>query len=336
MKAVPSALKLYDVTLRDGNHALRHQLESRFVQDYCSLAGHTPSWGVEVGHGNGLGGSSFLVGQSLESDVSLLESAGKTLDGVNLGVHSIPGFSTIERDLKPAVDLGVSVFRIASHVTEATVCEKQLEFVASQGLTAHGVLMMSHMVRPEELLAQAKQLVDFGASAVIIMDSAGHYRPAAVDSRIALLRDELDVELGFHAHNNLGLAVANAISAIGSGATIIDVATLGLGAGAGNAPYELLAIALSMDEARPDDFDAIMALGELVTAVYGKFLPRITPSSVRSGLLGVFSGYAPQVTAISERTGVPAKDIWFEAGKRKLVAGQESLLEEIAHDLGNL
>jgi 4-hydroxy 2-oxovalerate aldolase len=306
------------------------------VQEYCSLAAQSDSWGIEVGHGNGLGGSSFLVGQSLESDVSLLGAARGNLDMIHLGVHSIPGFSTIERDLKPAVDLGVNIFRIASHVTEATVCEKQLEFVASQGLAAHGVLMMSHMVGPEELLAQARRLVDFGASAVIIMDSAGHYRPADVDDRISLLRSALDVELGFHAHNNLGLAVSNAISAIGAGATIIDVATLGLGAGAGNAPYELVAIALSMDVAQPDSLDAILALGELVTGAYGKFLPRISPSSVRSGLLGVFSGYAPQVNAISERTGVPAKDIWFEAAKRKLVAGQESLLEEIAHDLGNL
>lgn len=329
-------VKLYDVTLRDGNHALRHRLETAFVRAYCALAAGSPSWSIEVGHGNGLGGSSFLVGESLETDAELLRGARSNLQDIQLSVHSIPGFSTIERDLKPAFQLGVDLFRIASHVTEASVCEKQIEFVSNLGASAHGVLMMSHMVDIDELLTQAKKLVEFGASAVIIMDSAGTYRPAEVYDRIAVLRDALRVEIGFHAHNNLGLAVSNALSAVTAGATIIDVASLGLGAGAGNAQYELVAVALGLEKSSPEQFDAVLALGELVISSYSQFLPRISPSSVRSGLLGVFSGYAPQVSAISDRTGVPAKEIWLEAAKRKLVAGQESFLEEIAQDLSNL
>ena len=329
-------IKFYDVTLRDGNHALRHQLESSFVQAYSSLAAGSPSWSIEVGHGNGLGGSSFLVGESLQTDTELLQAARPNLQGIQLSVHSIPGFSTIERDLKPAFELGVDLFRIASHVTEASVCEKQIEFVSSLGAVVHGVLMMSHMVDIEELVSQGRKLVEYGASAVIIMDSAGTYRPEDVRDRVSALREELAVEVGFHAHNNLGLAVSNALSAVTAGASIIDVATLGLGAGAGNAPYELLAVALGLEKSSPEQFDAVLSLGELVTSSYHQFLPRISPSSVRSGLLGVFSGYAPQVSAISERTGLPAKEIWLEASRRKLVAGQESLLEEIAQDLSNL
>ena len=45
------------------------------------------------------------------------------LEKSKLGIHVIPGFSTIERDLKPAIDYGVDVFRIASHCTEADITE---------------------------------------------------------------------------------------------------------------------------------------------------------------------------------------------------------------------
>lgn len=330
------SLTFHDVTLRDGNHALRHQLTSSFVESYCDLSAKSPTAVIEVGHGNGLGGSSFLVGESLETDGQLLSAATNRLSHIRLGVHSIPGFSTVDRDLKPALEIGVSVFRIASHVTEATICEKQIEFISATDRYAHGVLMMSHMVSPEELLAQARKLVSYGASAVVVMDSAGAYRPRQVHERISLLRDNLEVELGFHAHNNLGLAVNNAVAAIEAGATIIDVATLGLGAGAGNAAYELLAVSLGMDEADPENFESLLSLGQLVSRFHDAHLPRISPSSIRSGLLGVFSGYAPQVAEIANRTGLDAKEIWREAARRKLVAGQESLLEEIAQDLSNL
>ena len=107
-------IHLYDVTLRDGNHALRHTLSSKFVADYCQLADNSDVWAVEVGHGNGLGASSFLVGKSSETDTELLATARSNLNRTKLAVHAIPGFATIKRDLVPALASGVDIFRIAN------------------------------------------------------------------------------------------------------------------------------------------------------------------------------------------------------------------------------
>jgi 4-hydroxy 2-oxovalerate aldolase len=69
---------------------------------------------------------------------------------------------------------------------------------------------------------------------------------------------------------------------------------------------------------------------------YTDKLPRPTSSSTQSGLAGVFSGYAPQVIAISEELGMDTNTLWKEMANRKLVAGQESMIREIAQDLMNL
>lgn len=327
---------LYDVTMRDGNHALRHSLSPQFAARYAKLADKSAAWAVEIGHGNGIGASSFLVGESAYSDAELLEAARSNLSRAKLAVHVIPGFATVERDVKPAIAAGVDVFRLAAHITEADVCEKHAEFLVGQGKYVQGVLMMSHMADIPTLLGQAKLFEQYGAKALIIMDSAGYFRPADVFERISALVTELGLDIGFHAHNNLGFGVSNALAAVEAGAQFIDGSSMGLGAGAGNAQLELLAANLGISETAPEAFDSHLAMASLVESEYPEYLPRVSPSSIQSGLAGVFSGYAPQVRQLATEFGVPAGDLWSEIGKRKLVAGQESMLREIAYDLMNL
>lgn len=328
--------KLYDVTLRDGNHALRHDLSTKFVGDYCANADSSGVWAVEVGHGNGLGASSHLVGKSTESDHDLLEAARSNLKSTKLAVHSIPGFATINRDIKPAISIGVDLFRVATHVTEADVSQKHIEYLANHEIEVHGVLMMSHMIDLSGLIKQVSLMRQYGAKAVILMDSAGFFIPADVTERISALRETIDIEVGFHAHNNLGLAVGNALAAINNGATVIDGASMGLGAGAGNAQLENIVAAGNREDTIESDIYKFLQMSKLVEDAYPNNLPRTTSSSTQSGLAGVFSGYAPQVRAISEELGLDSNSLWREMANRKLVAGQESMIREIAQDLMNL
>jgi 4-hydroxy 2-oxovalerate aldolase len=330
--------EIYDVTLRDGNHALRHQLKSEFVVEYCKVADKSGIWAVEVGHGNGLGASSYLVGKSFESDFNLLTAARGALTNSKLAVHTIPGFATIKRDLIPAIECGVDVFRVATHVTEASTAEKHIEFLANKGVIVHGVLMMSHMNTIYGLISQAELMHKYGASGIILMDSAGHFVPKDVQERVDALKNALPVEVGFHAHNNLGVAVSNALEAQLAGARIIDGASMGLGAGAGNAQLENI-IAVSNREdvvLGVANLDTFLEMSLLVENSYPSNLPRTSSSSTQSGTAGVFSGYAPQVKLLAEELGIEVGLLWGEMAKRKLVAGQESMIREIAQDLMNL
>ena len=329
-------LHLYDVTLRDGNHALRHTLSSKFVADYCQLADNSDVWAVEVGHGNGLGASSFLVGKSSEKDAELLTTARSHLNRTKLAVHAIPGFATIKRDLVPALACGVDIFRIATHSTEATTAQKHIEFLRNKGVIVHGVLMMSHMNDISGLIYQSRLMQSYGATAIILMDSAGYFVPNDVHERVDAIKNALEIEVGFHAHNNLGVAISNAAEAIQSGASIIDGASMGLGAGAGNAQLENIVSTGIRNKSINSDITKFLEMSQKVENEFLDKLPSVTSSSIQSGMAGVFSGYAPQVKLISDELGINSNNLWEEISKRKLVAGQESMVREIAQDLMNL
>ena len=65
-----------DPTLRDGNHAVSHQLSVDQNKKYCKAADVAGVPIVEVGHGNGLGASSMQVGLAKVDDN---ESCSKTV-----------------------------------------------------------------------------------------------------------------------------------------------------------------------------------------------------------------------------------------------------------------
>lgn len=323
-----------DPTLRDGNHAVGHQLSAEHIAAYCKAADAAGVTIVEVGHGNGLGASSLQLGESKTPDHIALATARQNLVKSKLGIHVIPGFATIERDLKPALKLGVDVVRVASHCSEADICERHISYARSQGVGVWGCLMMSHMISPALLLEQARKMESYGAEGVVFMDSSGHYLPEDVRQRVETLVNGLSIAVGFHAHNNLGLAIANSVAAADAGATLLDGCARGFGAGAGNAQLEvLIAVLERLGYATGVDLYKILDAADLAEELLIKEIPSIKSVSVVSGMAGVFSGFMKPVSRIAKEFDVDPRDIFFELGRRKIVAGQEDFILEVAKEL---
>jgi 4-hydroxy 2-oxovalerate aldolase len=320
-----------DPTLRDGNHAVRHQLRKNDFASYCKAADSAGVPIVEVGHGNGLGASSMLVGECSLSDEVILSTARENLKHSKLAIHAIPGFCTIERHMAMALDLGVDVFRIAAHCTEADITDRHIAFARKHGKEVYGVLMMSHMASPDQLADEAFKMQGYGAEGVIIMDSSGHYLPLDVSERIGALVEMLSIPVGFHAHNNLGMGIANSVSAVQAGATIIDGSARGFGAGSGNAQLEVLVAVLEkMGYETGIDLYKMLDAADIAEKEIMPSLPYISSTSIVSGLSGVFSGFIKEVHRVSAEQGVDARDIFVQLGRRNAVAGQESLILEVA------
>lgn len=323
-----------DPTLRDGNHAVSHTLTAMQIAAYARAAEAAQIPIVEVGHGNGLGASSLQVGLAATDDEEMLRTAREHLRHSKLGVHVIPGFATIRKDIARAIDLGVDVFRIASHCTEADTTKQHIEYLRRQDKETYGVLMMTHMASREELRQECLKMQSYGAQAVILMDSAGAYVPDEVTERIGDLKEHLQISIGFHAHNNLGLAMANSVAAAQAGATILDGTARGFGAGAGNAQLEVLVAVLErLGYATGVDLYKVLDASDLAEQVVMPYAPTIKPMSIVSGLAGVFSGFVKHVERIAGEYRVDPRDVLFELGRRKTVAGQEDFILQVAMKL---
>jgi 4-hydroxy 2-oxovalerate aldolase len=322
-----------DSSLRDGNHSVKHTISLDSIQRYCQFVEKAGIPIVEVGHGNGLAASSLLIGKSPSTDKEMLTTAKKYLKNSKLGVHTIPGLSTVD-DAKAAIDYGVDVFRVATHCTEATLSKSHIEYLASTGKEVYGVLMMSALITADELVEQAKIMESYGAQAIIIMDSTGTYLPSDVEERISKLRAYTNIKVGFHAHNNLGCAVANSLTAVNAGATMIDACIRSFGAGAGNAPLELILPVFEKSGYITDiSFEEVIKEADRVMDYLVPEAPITTPINILTGLTRLFSGFEKPIIKASKLYGVEYSSLIFELGNRKLVAGQEDLILEVAQKL---
>lgn len=327
-------IMLFDSTLRDGSHAVKHQISKESIEDYCQAMDGTGMHTVIVGHGNGLGASSLQVGLALLDERTMLQTARENLEQTRLGAYMIPGFGTIKDNLEPAIADGVEVFEIGCHCTEADTTRQHIEYLRELGKETYGVLMMTHMASPERLLEECQKMQSYGALGVILMDSAGAFTPEMVKRVISTLYDGLNIHVGFHPHNNMGIAVANAYTAIQEGATIIDGTLRGFGAGAGNCQLEDLVALLEKSGIKTGiDFYRMLDASEQVMPKMMEKEMGQDPISIVSGQAGVFSAFKVHVLKAAKEFDVDPRDILVELGRRKAVGGQEDMIVEVAEML---
>jgi 4-hydroxy-2-oxovalerate aldolase len=312
---------------------VRHQFT---VEQVVSIASALDAAGVamvEVSHGDGLGGSSLQYGLSHTHELELIRAARAVLSRAKLTVLLLPGIGT-RGDLKAAHDLGAEVVRVATHCTEANIAQQHIAYARELGMEVAGFLMMAHMIPATQLAAQAKQMESYGAHAVYVTDSAGALTVDGARDRVCAIRDAVQCEVGFHGHNNLSLAVANTLAAIEGGATWIDGAVRGFGAGAGNTATEVLAAVLDRIGRNPglDVYRLMDIAEELVPPVMGKEAT-IDRAALTLGYCGVYSSFLRHAEKAADKFGVDAREILTEVGRRKAVGGQEDVIIEVAFEL---
>lgn len=326
-------IKLTEVCLRDGSHVVAHQFTEQQVRNVARALDDAGMHYIEVSHGDGLGGSTVQYGKSLVDEMTLIEAAVDECKNAKVAVLLIPGIGTVN-ELKQANELGAKLVRVATHASEADVSAQHISKARELGMESLGFLMMAHSVSVDKLVEQAKLMENYGAEAVYVTDSAGALLPNEVRERIKALRHSLNIEVGFHAHNNLSVAVANTIVAIEEGATRIDGSVRCLGAGAGNTQTEvLLAVMERMGIDVGIDLYKMMDLAE---DIVGPIIPgsqEIRKGSLVLGYAGVYSSFLLHAERAAKRFGIDPRDILVELGKMKVVGGQEDMILDVAADL---
>lgn len=327
------APRITDTSLRDGSHPMRHQFTIEQVQAVARALDAAGVPVIEVTHGDGLAGSSIQYGFSGTSEMALISAAREVCTRARIAVLLLPGIGTV-KELREAQERGAQVVRIATQCTEADTAEEHFESAKELGLEAVGFLMMAHMRPPHVLVQQAKLMESYGADCVYIVDSAGAMLPQDAFARVKALKDALAIDVGFHAHNNLGVAIGNSLAALEAGCDQLDGCLRGLGAGAGNAPTELLATVLDKMGLNPGlDIYQLMDAAEYVMAPMMAYQPLPNREAITIGYAGVYSTFLLHAQRAGERYGIDPRRILMELGRRQAVAGQEDWILDVALEL---
>jgi 4-hydroxy 2-oxovalerate aldolase len=322
-----------EVALRDGSHAISHQFTVDQVVGVARALDEANIPYIEVAHGDGLGGSSLQFGFSKTDEMKLIEAAVSVCKHSKIATLLLPGIGTVEQ-MKEAANLGVRMLRVATHVTEADVSAQYISKAKELGLETVGFLMMSHTAAVDKLVEQAKLMEGYGADTVYVVDSAGAMLPHQVKDKIHALRESVGIQIGFHGHNNLSLAMANTLVAIEAGATRVDGSVRCLGAGAGNTQTEVLVAVLERLGIRTGvDIYRMMDLAEDLVAPILQQPQEITKSTLVLGYAGLYSSFLLHANNAANKFALDPRDILIELGERKVVGGQEDMIVEVAAEL---
>ena len=328
-------VRVTDTCLRDGSHAVRHQLTIDQVRGVVAGLDAAGVPVIEVSHGDGLGGSSFTYGRSRTPERELIATAVATARRATIAALLLPGVGTAA-DVHAAAELGVGIIRIATHCTEADIAIQHFGVARELGLDTVGFLMMSHSQAPDVLAEQARIMAGAGCACVYVVDSAGALVPPGVSERVSAVAAAVgdSAQVGFHGHENLACGVANTLAAIDAGAVQVDGSTRRMGAGAGNTPTEALAAVLEKLGLRTGlDVATLADVAEEVVRPIMDGECTLDRMALTMGHAGVYSSFLKHAAKAADTYGVSGTDILKACGERGLVGGQEDLIVEIAYTL---
>ena len=325
------AVTLLECTLRDGSYAVDYAFTA---EETARVAKALESAGVrliEIGHGLGLGASESGHGIAAASDQDYCAAVDAALTDALWGVFFIPGIGNPER-LAQAIDAGLGFVRIGSNITELAGQAPYIAQAKVAGLLTFSNLMKSYVVRPAEFARHAAEAQAMGADIVVLVDSAGGMMPREIAAYVeATLERAPDLRVGFHGHNNLGLANANALAAAEAGAVIVDATLNGLGRSAGNAITESLVLILQQAGfATGIDSLGIQDIGKQFIQPYLQHRGGIDPLDLTVGAARFHSSYLGQLKEVAAEFGLDLRALVLAVGALNLEQPTRAVMREVA------
>jgi 4-hydroxy-2-oxovalerate aldolase len=328
-----SDVKILDTTLRDGSYAVGFQFTPEDTAIICAALDQIGIEFIEIGHGLGLDAGNRISSKSAASDEEYLQAASESVKKAEWGVFFIPGIGAFD-SIRRAADYGMDFIRVGVNVTEPEASEKYVGEAKKRGLDVSVNLMKSYVVSASEFTEAARRIESFGADSVFLVDSAGGMLPDEVKQYICSAKNSISIPIGFHGHNNLGMACANALEAVKAGATVIDSSLRGIGRSSGNAVTEIMSLLLiRLGMHLPMDISSIMNLSE-------KYIDPIMKKQLNVDSLGIMSGYAKFhssflnfITQSALKHNVDSRKLIVEVSRREKIDVTESLVDMLATGL---
>lgn len=239
----PENITVYDTTLRDGEQTpgvcLRTPEKLKIARKLDELRLHQ----IEAG---------FPV-VSREEKRSV-----KAISDENLDAQILALCRTKKEDIDTALDcnvdgiitfLGTSALHLkhklkVSQEDALNICMNSIEYAKEHGLFVAFSAEDATRTDLDFLKNIYKRAQSYGADRVHIADTVGAISPQGMGYLVNELKQEIDIEIALHCHNDFGMALSNSIAGLLAGASAVSTTVNGIGERAGNTSLEELVMTL--------------------------------------------------------------------------------------------
>ncbi len=232
-----NALKIMDVTFRDGHQSLFTTLGR--TEDMIPVAEKMDEigyWAIEAWGGNTFGAMhAYLNEDPWERIRKLKKYIKKTplsmlLRGQSLVAYRNYADDVVEAFVDRASENGIQIFRTFDALNDYRNFETSVKAIKKAGQHFQGCICYSmteqrmggNVYNVEYYVKKAKELVDAGADSICIKDMAGMIAPYDAYDLIKAIKDVTDIPVAFHTHFTSGMASMSHLKAVEAGVDILD------------------------------------------------------------------------------------------------------------------
>lgn len=329
-------IRLLECTLRDGTYVVDFMIDTETFFSFTQQLIATGFQDIEVGHGLGLG--AYRTHSAGFTDEELYKRLAPLASQARLYSFFIPYVGRPD-DFRMAREYGLYGLRVGTEPVYLQDSLPAIEQAKSLGYFVTLNLMKSYSVTPDglaQLVAGVKDLVDV----VYLVDSAGHLLPDELRAYVRAIQDRVGmIPLGYHGHNNLGLAVASALELIKEGVEYIDTTLTGIGRSGGNIPTETMIAVLAKKYGVQYYPDAFLLRTLRIARLFrdyvlskGKSLD-FRSEDILFGYAGFHSSYESLLRRASDRYGLDFYKAILDVSRREQVRLTEDVLAEILPEI---
>ncbi|MBX7203535.1 MAG: 4-hydroxy-2-oxovalerate aldolase [Bacteroidia bacterium] len=326
-------MKILDTTLRDGSYVVDFQITAEQTHQIAAALDIAGFPFIEIGHGLGLNATTYPEMRGAASDEEYLEASSSAIKNAIWGTFFIPGIGRIE-DIDLALKYGMRMLRVGANVNEFERAHSFIRYAKEKGLYVFANFMKTYAMPYDEVGRIAAEAGKAGADVLCIVDSAGAMLPGDVEGYVKAIRHESDKAIGFHGHNNLGLANSNSIRAYEMGVEVIDTSLRGFGRSAGNTVTEIFLLTLQRMQADQGyDIYQLFDIAEKYIDPMLKGYQQVDSFSILSGYSKFHSSFQPKLEKYASKHDVDLRRLIVALCKENCISAPDDVLERLAREL---
>lgn len=260
----PKKIRILDSTLREGEQhpgvtfSNKQRIQIAWMLDYFGVDQIEISPVVSPDHKEA---TKTIIKQGLKADIvahvrALKEDVDVAIDCDATWMATYLGISEIHMKDKLRITREEALRRSVETVEYAKAHGLKMRFTVEDGSRAD----------PEFLMQVCKAIDEVGVDRISLPDTVGIMRPNGMYNFVKSIRDEIKTPLDVHCHNDIGLALANALAGCDGGADQIHTTIDGIGERTGIPALAETAVALTYLYQSPNNFrlDMLMDLSRLI------------------------------------------------------------------------